>query len=106
MIDEGLVIKNDGRVVGVAVPVRGGFLFFSSDPDLKALEATVFRRAEMITRQVAEILRAEPNLNVQTGIEVLPGWSVSAIDVGDGNVTRLHPRQGHTSAEPEPPDAA
>jgi hypothetical protein len=106
MMDEGLVIKNDGRVVGVAVPVRGGFMFFSSNPDLKALEATVFRRADMITRQVAEILQAKPNLIGQTGIEVLPGWSVSEIDVGDRNVARLHPRQCHTNADPEPPDAA
>lgn len=106
MMDEGIVIKNDGRIVGVAVPVRGGFMFFSSDPDLKALEATIFRQAEMIARQVAEIVRARPNLMVQTGVDVPPSRSVSEIVVGGGNVVRLQPRQCHTNADPEPPDAA
>jgi hypothetical protein len=59
MMDEGFVIENGGRVVGVAVRVRGGFMFFSSDPDLNELEATVFRRAEMVTRRVAEIVQAK-----------------------------------------------
>ena len=99
-MDEHLIIKNDGRAVGVAVPVHGGFLFFSSDPELKALEATVFRRAEMITRQVAEIARAK------TRFEVSPAWGVSVIDAGYGNVVRLHPRQCQMNADPEPPDAA
>lgn len=59
MMDEGLVIESDGRVVGVAVRVRGGFMFFSTDPDLKLLEGTVFGRVEMVARQVAEIAQAK-----------------------------------------------
>jgi hypothetical protein len=58
MSDEGIVIEVDGRIVGVAVPVRGGFMFFSFHPDLKVLEATVYRRAEMLTGRTAEILQA------------------------------------------------
>jgi hypothetical protein len=34
MLDDRFLIEADGRVVGVAVRVRGGFMFFSSDPDL------------------------------------------------------------------------
>ena len=59
MTEEGRIIDNDGKVVGAAVRVRGGFMFFSCDPDFNELEARVFRRAEMITRCVTEIVHAQ-----------------------------------------------
>ena len=104
MMDEGLIIETDGRVVGVAVRVRGGFMFFSSDPDLKILEATVFRRVEMITQRVTEILQYGGSSKEQTSIGIPPSYSPS-ID-GGGNVVRLHPRRCRTTIDPEPPDAA
>lgn len=106
MTDEGVIIEADGRVVGVAVRVRGGFMFFSSDPDFNELEATVFRRAEMVTQRVAEIVQAKRCSRECTMVEAPPSWSAFAIDVGGGNVVPLRPRQHHTNADPEPPDAA
>jgi hypothetical protein len=105
-MDEDLIIENDGRVVGVAVRVRGGFMFFSSDPDLNELEATVFRRAETIMRRVAEIAQAKRCSGERTVIEAPPSRSATAIDGGGGNVLRLRPKQCHANANPEPPDAA
>jgi len=104
-MDEGIVIEHDGRVVGVAVRVRGGFMFFSPDPDLRVLEGNVFGRAEMVTRRVAEVVRAMRISNKRSAV-AHPSWSASAIDSGGGNVVRLRPRQRHKNADPEPPDAA
>jgi len=106
-MDEDIFIETDGRVVGVVVRVRGGFMFFASDPDLKVLEATVFRRAEMVARRVAEMtLQAKRKSKEQTAIGAPQNWSASAIEVSGGNVVRLYPKARHTSAKPEPPDAA
>jgi len=104
MMDEGIVIENDGRVVGVAVRVHGGFMFFSTDPDLKVLEATVFPRVEMVTRQVAEIVQAKRSSTGRTAMEGAAGWG--ATKICDSNVVRLRPRRLHTISDPEPPDAA
>ena len=80
-MDEGLIIKSDGRIVGVVVPVRGGFMFFSSDVDLKILEGAIFPRVEMVTRRVAEIRQAKD-------------WRAPAVDVGG--------RQGRLAATRQP----
>ena len=61
MFDDRFVIESDGRTVGVAVRVRGGFMFFSSDPNLKELEAKIFPRAKSISQRVAEFVRAKRN---------------------------------------------
>jgi len=105
MTEEGRIIDNDGKVVGAAVRVRGGFMFFSCDPDFNELEARVFRRAEMITRCVTEIVHAQRCLGEGPAIEAHPR-SASAIDEVGSNVVRLRPRQRHTKANPEPSDCA
>ena len=104
VMDEGILVEAVGRVVGVAVPVRGGFMFFSLDPALKVLEATVFRRAEMLTRRVAEIVQRATNLKEERATQVPPCWTV-AIDAG-GRVVRVRPMQWRTHRDPERPDAA
>jgi len=54
-MDEYIVIAAGGRDVGIAVRVRGGFMFFSSEPEFRILEATVLSRAEMFAQRAAEI---------------------------------------------------
>jgi hypothetical protein len=66
MFDDRFLIESDGRAVGVAVRVRGGFMFFSSDPDLKELEAKIFPRAKSIGQRVAEFVQAKRNANDQS----------------------------------------
>ena len=66
MFDDRFLIESDGRAVGVAVRVRGGFMFFSSDPDLKELEAKIFPRAKSIGQRVTEFVRAKRNANDQS----------------------------------------
>jgi hypothetical protein len=105
-MDQAIAIEADGRVVGVAVRVRGGFMFFSLDPHLNELEATVFRRAETIAQRAAETMQSRRCWSDHTVVEAPPTWSSSAIEAGGGNVTRLHPRQRHANTKPEPPDAA
>ena len=95
MFDDRFLIEADGRVVGVAVRVRGGFMFFSSDPDLKELEAKIFPRAKSIGRRVAEFVQAKRGANDQ-------------YPAGRGNVVPLPLRQRgrvHTD-DPPPPYAA
>ena len=95
MFDDRFLIEADGRVVGVAVRVRGGFMFFSSDPDLKELEAKIFPRAKSIGRRVAEFARAKRGSNNQSPAR-------------GGNVVplRLRRRERHHADDPLPPFAA
>jgi len=51
-------VEFDRRVVGVAVRVPGGFMFFSSDSDFDELEGQLFSRARAMSRWLAEV--AEP----------------------------------------------
>lgn len=71
-MDESLIVKIAGRVVGVAVRVRGGFMFFSSEPALNVLEARVFRHAEMVTRRVAEIVETRKNPREESALQAPP----------------------------------
>jgi hypothetical protein len=105
MMGEGQLIEHDGRIVGVAVRVHDGFMFFSSEPYLRSLEATVFSRAELITLRVAELLGATRASSGRCAIAT-PSWNADTIDVCSGNVVQLRPKQSHTIANPEPPDAA
>jgi hypothetical protein len=77
-MDEGLIIKADGRVVGVVVPVRDGFMFFSSDADLKVLEATIFPRIDMVAPRVAEIRQAKKRPQDQAAMAARPNWRAPA----------------------------
>jgi hypothetical protein len=106
MTDEGLAIETNGRVVGVAVRVRGGFMFFASDPEFKMLEANVFRSAEMIRRRVTDIVQAKQSLKEPTAIGVPPNGSAAPIAALGSNVVLFRPRPWHTHEDPEPPDAA
>jgi hypothetical protein len=95
MFDDRFVIESDGRVVGVAVRVRGGFMFFSSDPDLKELEARIFPRAKSIARRVAEFAlakRASSNQSAADGGNIIP--------------LRLRRRGPQPTDHPPPPFAA
>ncbi len=58
MLDNRFIIESNGRVAGVAVRVRGGFMFFSSDPALKQLEGSIYPHAKSIGRRVAEFTQA------------------------------------------------
>jgi hypothetical protein len=102
---QSVVIEHDGRVVGVAVRVRGGFLFLSSEREFKALEAKLFRRIQTLKDQVAEIARSNaPPLEERAIISPGPA---SAIETGRANVVQLRPRAAWTrDPHPEPPDAA
>jgi hypothetical protein len=95
MFDDRFLIESDGRVVGVAVRVRGGFMFFSSDPDLRELEAKIFPRAKSIGRRVAEFVRRKDASNDQS-----PGGSDNVVPLR----LRQHGRR-HTDDLP-PPTAA
>ncbi len=94
MFDDRFLIEANGRVVGVAVRVRGGFMFFSSDPDLKELEAKIFPRAKSIGLRVAEFARAKSSANDQ-------------FPAGSGNVVPLRrPQRGHRHPDDPPPPTA
>jgi len=94
MFDDRILIESDGRVVGVAVRVHGGFMFFSSDPDLKELEATIFPRAKSIGRRVAELVQARKGSNDQS-------------PQGTGKVVPLRPpRCEHRNIDDPPPPTA
>ena len=49
------VVEANRKVVGVAVRTRGGFRFFSSDPEYRPLEGQLFRRVAQMARRIAEI---------------------------------------------------
>ena len=106
MTNDGLAIEANGRVVGVAVRVRGGFMFFASDPEFKVLEASIFRDAEMVRRRVAEIVQPKQSSNEQTAMEASQSSTAAAIGAVGSNVVLLRPRRWHTNGDPEPPDAA
>ena len=57
MSDDRFVVEADRKVVGVAVRVSGGFKFFSSDPNFRALDTRFFPRARTMARNVARIAR-------------------------------------------------
>jgi hypothetical protein len=45
-------VEFDRRVVGIAVRVPGGFMFFASDEAFDALDGRLFPRARAIARQL------------------------------------------------------
>ena len=102
-MEEDLVIERDGRVIGVAVRVRGGFMFFSCDPFFKALEGTVYQQAEIISQRVTASLQAKRRCK---GCSMRTSLRPAAGDAACANVVHLHPSQRSTLEGPEPPDAA
>ena len=52
-------VEFDRSVVGVAVRVPGGFMFFSSDSDFDELEGQLFPRARAMSRRLAEVAKTK-----------------------------------------------
>ena len=52
------VVEADRRVVGIAVRVKGGFRFFTSDPGFRSLESRTFPKLKAIVARATEIARA------------------------------------------------
>lgn len=50
-------VEFDRRVVGIAVRVPGGFMFFASDNRFDEIEGQLFPRARSIERRLARIAR-------------------------------------------------
>lgn len=48
-------VEFDRQVIGVAIRVAGGFVFFPSDPVFDALEGKVFSRVRAMSRRLAEV---------------------------------------------------
>jgi hypothetical protein len=66
MMSDRFVVEADHRVVGIAVRVRGGFRFFTSDRRFRSLELRTFPKLKAIVRRAGEIARARtrrPNAN-------------------------------------------
>jgi hypothetical protein len=51
-------VEYNRTVVGVAVRVPGGFMFYSSDPDFDQHEGQMFPRARAMSRRIAEVAKA------------------------------------------------
>ncbi len=58
MPSQRFAVEFDRRVVGVAVRVPGGFMFYSSDRDFDELEGRLFPRARAMSRRLAEVATA------------------------------------------------
>lgn len=60
MSTQRFAVEFDRRVVGVAVRVPGGFMFFASDDDFEAMEGQVFPRARAIARRLEKVSSKRP----------------------------------------------
>jgi len=52
------VVEADRRVVGIAVRVKGGFRFFTSDQRFRSLESRTFPRLKAVIARATELARA------------------------------------------------
>ena len=52
------VVEADRRVVGIAVRVKGGLRFFTSDQRFRSLESRTFPRLKAVIARAPEIARA------------------------------------------------
>ena len=52
MSTQRFAVEFDRRVVGIAVRVPGGFMFFASDDDFEHLDGELFPRARAIARRL------------------------------------------------------
>jgi len=48
-------VEFDRRVVGIAVRVPGGFMFFASNDDFEKLDGELFPRARAIARRLEKV---------------------------------------------------
>ena len=73
MISQRFAVEFDGRTVGIAVRLDGGFVFYASDPRLEAIDGDSFGRARAIERKLRKI--AGRPLRVPRGTQ--PGLAVA-----------------------------
>ena len=52
-------VEFDRRVVGIAVRVPGGFMFFASDDEFREIDGALFPRARAIARRLEKVSRGE-----------------------------------------------
>jgi hypothetical protein len=52
-------VEFDGRVVGVAARVPGGFVFYASDRRFSEMDGRVFPRARAVERQLSKVVRRQ-----------------------------------------------
>ena len=57
MPSQRFAVEFDRRTVGIAVRVRGGFIFFASNDRFEALNGRVFPRARAIERELKKVDR-------------------------------------------------
>ena len=57
MPSQRFAVEFDRRVVGIAVRVPGGFMFFASDDDFEHLDGELFPRARAIARRLEKVSR-------------------------------------------------
>jgi len=70
-------VEFDRRVVGVAVRVPGGFMFYSSDRDFDELEGRLFPRARAMSRRLGEVAKAKSRPRLQRARPGLPALAAS-----------------------------
>jgi len=54
-------VEFDGRTVGIAVRVPGGFMFFSSDDRFGAIDGRLFPRVRAMERELKKVARRKPH---------------------------------------------
>lgn len=59
MPSQRFAVEFDRSVVGVAVRVPGGFMFYSSDSDFDELEGRLFARARAMSRELEAVATAK-----------------------------------------------
>lgn len=60
MSTQRFAVEFDRRVVGIAVRVPGGFMFFASDDDFDGMDGQVFPRARAIARRLEKVSNRRP----------------------------------------------
>jgi hypothetical protein len=58
MSNQRFAVEFDRRVVGIAVRVPGGFMFFASVDEFEQLDGKLFRRARAIARGLEKVASA------------------------------------------------
>ena len=64
MFTQRFAVEFDRRVVGVAVRVPGGFMFFASNGEFDAMDGQVFPRARAIARRLEKVSSRRPPMRV------------------------------------------
>lgn len=52
-------VEFDRSVVGIAVRVPGGFMFYASDPDFDGLDGQLFPRVRAMSRRLGEVAKTK-----------------------------------------------